>query len=150
MKPRILIVDARDSPQLRESDPTYPGYQDYDTFVVPLRPAISGLRGVRLVYANIGNPEDNAVDLYWLLRVGELGIQCRGANGSDGATFVIPVNSAQGFRTLHRGESDFSHIILQQPASDIHQLSVSLRLPGGGRPLIREPWFFVLELEYAP
>jgi len=138
-QPRILIVDARDAGT---------SASNYDSFVVPLKPAICGLRGVRLLYANIGNPEDNDVDLYWLLRVGEFGLPCRTANSSDGASFVIPVNSAQGFRTLHRGETDFSHIVLQQPATDIHRLTVDLRLPGGVRPNIQEPWFFVLELTY--
>ena len=121
---------------------------NYDTFTVPLKHAICGLKGVRLLYANIDNPEDNDVDLYWLLHVGEFGVHCRTANGHDGASFIIPVNSAQGFRTLHRGESDFSHIALQQPASDIHRLSVDLRLPGGSRPSIQEHWYFVLELKY--
>ena len=66
----------------------------------------------------------------------------------DGATFCIPVNNAQGFRTLHRAESDFEAVALQQPAADIHRLTVDLMLPGGARPSIQEPWFFVLKLEY--
>ena len=139
-QPRILIVDSRDA--------AAQGAPNYDSFVVTLKPAICGLKGVRLLYANVGNPEDNAVDLYWLLRVGEFGTPARTASGSDGATFVIPVNSAQGFRTLHRAENDFEAIALQQPAADIHRLTVDLMLPGGARPSIQEPWFFVLKLEY--
>ena len=139
-QPRILIVDSRDA--------AAQGSPNYDSFVVTLRPAICGLKGVRLLYANVGNPEDNAVDLYWLLRVGEFGAPCRTASSSDGASFCIPVNSAQGYRTLHRAESDFEAIALQQPATDIHRLSVDLMLPGGARPSIQEHWFFVLKLEY--
>ena len=100
------------------------------------------------IVCDVGNPEDNDVDLYWLLRVGEFGTPCRTASSSDGATFCIPVNSAQGFRTLHRAESDFEAVALQQPAADIHRLTVDLMLPGGARPSIQEPWFFVLKLEY--
>ena len=144
-QPRILVVDSRDAEAQGVARPDY-----YDSFVIILKPAICGLKGVRLLYANIGNPEDNQVDLYWLLRVGEFGTPARAASASDGATFVIPVNSAQGFRTLHRAESDFECIALQQPAADIHRLTVDLMLPGGAHSSIQEPsrWFFVLKLEY--
>ena len=157
-QPRILIVDSRASPQQGSTITfdveegainDFPAPQvSYDSFTVTLKPPICGLRGVRLLYANIGNPEDNNVDLYWLLRISEFGISCRTSTASDGATFVIPVNSAQGFRTLHRAESDFEAVALQQPAADIHRLTVDLLLPGGVRPAIQEPWFFVLELRY--
>ena len=139
-QPRILIVDSRDA--------AAQGAPNYDSFVVTLKPAIYGLKSVRLLYANVGNPEDNAVDLYWLLRVGEFGTPARTASGSDGATFVIPVNSAQGYRTLHRAESDFEAIALQQPAADIHRLTVDLMLPGGARSSIQEHWYIILELKY--
>ena len=137
-QPSTLVVDSRDA--------TVQG--NHYSFVVTLKPAICGLKAVRLLYANIGNPEDNNVDLYWLLRVSEFGVPCRTANGQDGATFIVPVNSAQGFRTLHRAESDFGHVALQQPAADIHRLTVDLLLPGGQRPAIQEPWFFMLQLLY--
>ena len=137
-QPSILVIDSRDAAV----------QGNYDSFVVTLKPSICGLSSARLLYANIGNPEDNNVDLFWLLRISEFGTPCRTANSQDGSTFVIPVNSAQGFRTLHKAESDFGHITLQQPAADIHRLTVDLMLPGGARPSIQEPWFFVLELKY--
>ena len=141
-QPSILIVDSRDSMFQQV-------FTNYDSFTVVLKQAICGLTSVRLLYANIPNPDDSGVDLYWLLRIGELGTPCRTANNQDGASFVIPVNSAQGFRTLHRAESDFGSVSLQQPAADIHRLTVDLMLPGGTRPAILEPWFFCLELKYA-
>ena len=137
-QPSILVIDSRDAAV----------QGNYDSFVVTLKPSICGLSSARLLYANIGNPEDNNVDLFWLLRISEFGVPCRTANGSDSSTYIIPVNSAQGFRTLHKAESDFGHVVLQQPSSDIHRLTVDLLLPGGARPSIQEPWFFVLELKY--
>ena len=137
IQPSTLVIDSREAQQ-----------GNYDSFTVALKPAICGLKAVRLLYANIGNPEDNNVDLYWLLRISEFGLACRTADAQDGCSFIIPVNSAQGFRTLHRAESDFGHIALQQPAADIHRLSVDLLLPGGARPAIAEAWFFVLQLLY--
>ena len=119
-----------------------------DSLRIVLKPAICGLVSVRLLYANVPNPDDANIDLYWLLRIAEFGTPVRTANNQDGASFVIPVNSAQGFRTLHRAESDFSHVSLQQPAADIHRLTIDLMLPGNTRPLISEPWYFVLELKY--
>ena len=137
-QPSILVIDSRDAAV----------QGNYDFFVVTLKPSICGLSSVRLLYANIGNPEDNSVDLFWLLRISEFGTPCRTVNSQDGSTFVIPVNSAQGFRTLHKAESDFGHVVLQQPAADIHRLTVDLLLPGRARPSFQELWFFVLELKY--
>ena len=99
-QPRILIVDSRDA--------AAQGAPNYDSFVVTLKPAICGLKGVRLLYANIGNPEDNQVDLYWLLRVGEFGTPCRTASGSDGRPSVFlsiaPKGSARftGLRAISK------------------------------------------------
>jgi hypothetical protein len=142
-QPSILVIDSRDAAV----------QGNYDSFTVVLKPAICGLTSARLLYANIPNPGGVAVisdvHLYWLLRIGEFGTPTRTANNQDGASFVIPVNSAQGFRTLHRAESDFGSVSLQQPAADIHRLTVDLMLPGGTRPSILEPWFFCLELKYA-
>ena len=138
IQPSILVIDSRDAAV----------QGNYDSFVVTLKPSICGLSSARLLYANIGNPEDNNVDLFWLLRISEFGVPCRTANNQDGSTFVIPVNSAQGFRTLHKAESDFGHVVLQQPAADIHRLTIDLLLPGGARPSIQEHWFLVLELRY--
>ncbi len=149
-QPSILVIDSRDAAQQ--------GLVNFDSFTVVLKPAICGLTSVRLLYCNIPNVENiganilniEDVHLYWLLRIGEFGTPVRTANIQDGSSFVIPVNSAQGFRTLHRAESDFSHshIVLQQPTADIHRLTVDLMLPGNSRPLISEPWYFVLELKY--
>ncbi len=140
-QPSILVIDSRDA--------AAQGLVTFDSFTVVIKPAICGLVSVRLLYANIGNPEDNNVDLYWLLRISEFGTPTRTTNSQDGASFVIPVNSAQGFRTLHRSESDFSSVSLQQPSVDLHRLTVNLMLPGNTRPAIQEPWFFCLELKYA-
>ena len=148
-QPSILVIDSRDA--------AAQGLLTFDSFTVVLKPAICGLVSVRLLYANVPNVENiggnilniGDVHLYWMLRIGEFGTPTRTANNQDGASFVIPVNSAQGFRTLHRAESDFGSVSLQQPAADIHRLTIDLMLPGGTRPSILEPWFFCLELKYA-
>jgi len=138
-QPRVLVVDSR---QALTSAP-------YDSFRLQVEPPIVGLKGVRLIYANIGNPVVAPAASFWLLRVSEFGSPIRGStDGSDSCTFIVPVNSAQGYRTIHRAETDFSHVAIQQPASDIHELTVRLMLPGGGQPLIADPWYFILELQY--
>ena len=57
---------------------------------------------VFLLYASIANPDDEAAELYWGIRIREFGLPIRSAANSDSSTFVIPVNSPMGFRTIHR------------------------------------------------
>ena len=67
---------------------------------------------------------------------------------SDSATFVVPVSSSQGYRTLFAAGQDYSHIELQQPATPIYSLSVEFSLPGGDSPNMTDEWFIVLSLTY--
>ncbi len=97
-QPSILVIDSRDA--------AAQGLVTFDSFTVVIKQAICGLVSVRLLYANIPNPDDANIDLYWLLRIAEFGTPCRTANNQDGASFVIPVSSAQGYRTLHAAESN--------------------------------------------
>jgi len=119
-----------------------------DAFQIRIAPAIEGVCGVSLLYASIANPDDNEVELYWLVRIREFGLPIRSASGADSSSFVIPVNSAQGFRTLHKAESDFNHIELQTPSNSIYSLTVEVSLPGGGRPFMTDDWFLVIGLSY--
>ena len=77
----------------------------------------------------------------------EFGLPIRSAVNSDSATFIVPVNSAQGFRT-HRAESDFSRIEVQQPATPIYSLTVEVSLPGGERPGLDSEWLVLVGLSY--
>ena len=134
----MLVVDSR---------ARAPG-GSLDSFQIRIAPAIEGVCGVSLLYASLANPDDNEAELYWLIRVREFGLPVRSASGADSGSFVVPVNSAQGFRTLHRSESDFNHIEVQQPANPIYSLTVEVSLPGGGRPNMTDDWFIVIGLSY--
>ena len=81
-----------------------------DAFQIRIAPAIESVRAVSLLYASIAIPDDEAAELYWGIRIHEFGLSIRSAATSDIATLIVPVNSAQGFRTLHRAERDFSRI----------------------------------------
>ncbi len=70
------------------------------------------------------------------------------AVNNDSSTFIVPVNSAQGFRTLHRAESDFSRIEIQTPATPIYSLTVEITLPGGQRPGQQDEWLLLVGLRY--
>ena len=137
-RPSMLIVDSR----AREPGGSLDGFQ------LRISPAIEGVRGVSLLYASIANPDDEAAELYWGIRIREFGLPIRSAANSDSATFIIPVNSSQGFRTLHRAESDFSRIEIQTPATPIYSLTVEVSLPGGQRPQLQDEWLMLVGLHY--
>ena len=144
----MLIVDSR----AREQGGSL------DAFQIRISPAIEGITGVSLLYASIANPDDLAAELYWGIRIREFGLPIRSAANSDSATSpsqarrtrtsAIPVNSSQGFRTLHRAESDFSRIEVQQPATPIYSLTVEVSLPGGQRPGLVDEWLLLIGLHY--
>ena len=134
----MLIIDSR----AREQGGSL------DAFQIRISPAITDIHGVSLLYASIANPDDLAAELYWGIRIREFGLPIRSAANSDSATFIVPVNSAQGFRTLHRAESDFSRIEVQQPATPIYSLTVEVSLPGGQRPGLVDEWLLLIGLHY--
>ena len=76
------------------------------------------------------------------------GLPIRAAANANSGTFVVPVNSAQGFRTLYRAESDFSRVEVQQPATPIYSLTVKITLPGGERPGLLDEWLLLIGLHY--
>ena len=137
-RPSLLIVDSR---------ARLPG-GSLDSFQIRITPAIEGVRGVSLLYASLANPEDNEAELYWLARIREFGLPVRSAANADSATFVIPVSSAQGFRSLHAAESAFNRLEIQSPAQPIYSLNVEIGLPGGGRPHMTDEFVLIIGLEY--
>ncbi len=134
----MLIVDSR----ARE-----PG-GSLDAFVIRIAPAIEGIRGAGLLYASIANPDDLAAELYWNVRIREFGLPIRAAAGSDSGNFVIPVNSAQGFRTLHRAEKRLQPRRGPAARNPIYSLTVEVSLPGGQRPGLQDEWLLLIGLHY--
>ena len=134
----MLIIDSR----AREPSGSL------DAFQIRIAPAITDIRGVSLLYASIANPDDEAAELYWGIRIREFGLPIRSAANSDSVSFIVPVNSSQGYRTLHRAESDFSRIEIQTPATPIYSLTVEVSLPGGQRPGLDNEWLLLVGLHY--
>ena len=83
-RPTTLVLDSRDD----TSSPSH----SLDAFTIRLEPALVGVRRVRLLYANIANPEDDDGELYWYVRIPQLGLGVRGGPGTSGGTFVVPVS----------------------------------------------------------
>ena len=134
----MLVIDSR----MREPNGSL------DNFTVRLQPAITDITAIRLLYASIGHPDDLVPELYWLIRVSQFGLGVRSASGSDSASFIVPTNSAVGYRTLHRSQSDFNHIEVMRPSAAISSLDVSVILPGGERPGLTDEWMALIGLEY--
>ena len=138
-QPCTLIIDSAD----RVS-----GGGSADSFTINLRPSLSGVKSVRMLWASIPNPVGN-VKPYWLIRVPQFGLPVRPSADGDSATFIVSVDSAQGFRTVHREKSDYPEVALQQPSCDISQLNVSIFTRGGTPAGLTNDWFIVLGLTYA-
>ena len=134
----MLVIDSR----MREQGGSL------DNFTVRLQLAITDITSIRLLYASIGHPDDLVPELYWLIRVSQFGLGVRIAAGSDSASFIVPTNSAVGFRTLHRSQSDFNHLEVMRPSAAISSFDVSVILPGGGHPGLTDEWMCLIGLEY--
>ena len=137
-RPSMLIVDSR----TREPGGSLDGFQ------IRITPAIENVRAVSLLYGSLANPDDNEAELYWLVRIREFGLPVRSAASSDSSSFVVPVSSSQGFRSLHAAESAFNRLEIQSPAQPIYSLNVEIGLPGGGRPNMTDEFLLILGLEY--
>jgi hypothetical protein len=60
----------------------------------------------------------------------------------------VPVDSAQGYRSIFREASDYAELALQQPSTDISTLNVSIYTRGGTPAGLGNDWFLVLGLAY--
>ena len=101
--PSTLIIDSRDRT----------GPLSYDAFSITVSPAIAGATKVRLLFASIGIPL-LSTEPYYLIRCPQLGIGVRSAAGSSGTTFVIPVDSQPGYRTLFGSQSECGTAVAQE------------------------------------
>ena len=134
--PATLVLDSRDRVG-----------GTLDSFVINLRPCLSGVKAVRLLWASVPNPVGNSQP-YWLVRVPQFGIGARAGAESDGSTWIVPVDSAQGYRSIFREASDYAELALQQPSMDISSLNVSIYTRGGTPAGLGNDWFLVLGLAY--
>ena len=134
-----LLIDSRDRISSTVS---------YDNFSVLISPAISNATGVRLLFASIGVPV-TSTEPYFMIRSPQLGLSVRAAAGGTGCTFVIPVSSQPGYRSLHGAENEFSHrVSLQQPAEEFSRLDFQVLVRGGGPALLDTESYFILEISY--
>ena len=134
-----LLIDSRDRISSTVS---------YDNFSVLISPAISNATGVRLLFASIGVPV-TSTEPYFMIRSPQLGLSVRAAAGGTGCTFVIPVSSQPGYRSLHGAENEFSHrVSLQQPAEEFSRLDFQVLVRGGGPAGLTEDSYYILEISY--
>ena len=141
MHPRTsnLLIDSRDRISSTVS---------YDNFSVLISPAISNATGVRLLFASIGVPV-TSTEPYFMIRSPQLGLSVRAAAGGTGCTFVIPVSSQPGYRSLHGAENEFSHrVSLQQPAEEFSRLDFQVLVRGGGPAGLTDESYYILEISY--
>ena len=137
--PTTLIVDSRD--RIGSS-------VNYDTFSVLISPAISNATGVRLLFASVGVPL-LCTEPYFMLRSPQLSIAVRAAAGGPGCTFVVPVSSQPGYRSLHGAENEFSHkVTLQQPAEEFSRIDFQVLVRGGGAAGLTDESYYILEISY--
>jgi len=137
--PTTLIVDSRD--RIGSS-------VNYDTFSVLISPAISNATGVRLLFASVGVPL-LCMEPYFMLRSPQLGIAVRAAAGGTGCTFVVPVSSQPGYRSLHGAENEFSHkVTLQQPAEEFSRIDFQVLVRGGGAAGLTDESYYIIEISY--
>ena len=133
-----LIIDSRDRT----------GPLSYDNFSVTVSPAIAGATKVRLLFASIGVPL-TSTEPYYLIRCPQLGIGVRSAAGSSGTTFIIPVNSQPGYRSLFGSQNEFLYSAnLQQPADDLSRLDFQILKYSGAAAGMTTDSYYVIELSY--
>ncbi len=134
--PATLVLDSRDRVA-----------GSLDAFTVNLRPGLSGVKAVRLLWASVPNPVGNTQP-YWLVRIPQFGLGVRAGSETDSSTWIIPVDSAQGYRSIFRESSDYAEVCLQQPSSDISTLDVRIMTRGGAPAGLGNEWFLVLGVSY--
>ena len=133
-----LIVDSRDRM----------GAINYDNFSVSVSPAITGATTAKLLYSSVGVPL-TSVEPWFAVRCPQLGLGVRTANAASGCSFLLPVSSQPGYRSLHTSAGEFSHVnTLTSPSEDISRLDFSILKYGGAAAGLTDESFYVIELSY--
>ena len=135
--PVILNVDSRDRL----------GSLSYDNFSINVSPAITGATKAKLLFASVPTPL-TSTEPWIVVRCSQLGLGIRTANAASGASFLLPVNSPPGFRSLHTA-GEFSHVnTLTSPSEDISRLDFSILKYGGAAAGLTEDSFYIVELSF--
>ena len=74
-------------------------------FTINLTQPIVNPRKATLLFSSMPTAEDNTLS-YFLVRIQEFGVSVQNGN-NQASTFVIPVSSSAGFRSLHQVGNDF-------------------------------------------
>ena len=93
---KTIILDSRDKISGTNSD-----------FVLQFEPALENVRKATLLFGNIATADTNT-ESYFLVQIPELGMSVRAGNNNARGTFVLPVTSGAGFRSIHQISSDFA------------------------------------------
>ena len=134
----ILNVDSRDRI----------GPLNYDQWSVAVSPAITGATTAKLLYSSIGVPIAST-EPWFAVRCPQLGLGIRTANAASGCSFLLPVSSQPGYRSLHTSAGEFSHVnTLTSPSEDISRLDFSILKYGGAAAGLTDESFYVIELSY--
>ena len=133
-----LIVDSRDRV----------GALNYDNFSINVSPAIVGATKAKLLFASVGVPLAST-EPWFVVRSPQLGLGVRTANAASGCSFIIPVSSQPGFRSLHTSAGEFSHVnTLTSPSEDISRLDFSILKWNGAAAGLTEDSFYIVELSF--
>ena len=92
---RSIIVDSRDKVSGTNTN-----------FTIQFQTALHNVHKATLLFGNLGTSESNT-ESYFLIQIPELGVSCRNANDTAG-TFILPISSASGYRSIHQISSDFA------------------------------------------
>ena len=92
---RTIIVDSRDKVSGTNTN-----------FTIQFQTALHNVNKATLLFGNLGTSQTNT-ESYFLILILDLGVSCRGANNTAG-TFILPITSGSGYRSIHQISSDFS------------------------------------------
>ena len=120
----------------------------FDSFCINVSPAIVGATKAKLLFASVGVPL-TSTEPWYVVRSPQLGLGVRTANVASGCSFIIPVSSQPGYRSLHTSAGEFSHVnTLTSPSEDISRLDFSILKHGGAAAGLTEDSFYIVALSF--
>jgi hypothetical protein len=130
-----LIIDSRDKASGTDSN-----------FKLNLTPAIHNAKKIKLLFANVPTSLDNEEPFY-LITIPQFSTTVSNHNGSNvEGTFIVPITSAGGFRSIHQTGSDFPLIATNEGVISMLDVRITNRFG-----VLIEPagdMLLVIQLEY--